>query len=598
MKKIFLTILVLPISVHAEIYKCVTDGKVIYQSQKCKYITSQKEIQSEKLNHQILENAKDKLQDAPPKQSAESRQTSSQFDPVTRTASDLVIAPGERIGPLRLNGSINDIENLFGTGATASEGGTGKSDLFSLKTWDEIGLWVRFDSMTGNEDIFAAVKSGKALEVKRLLNAGADVGGRDDSGATPLFWAAVSGSTEIAELLIAGGADVNARDRGGYIPLHVAAYQSRREVAEVLVRAGSDVNAKSAAGAGWTPLHKALERLVDPEMTQQVSPSDLGAAVAIVELLLANGADANARASSGTLPLNFAAASGQKALVELLLAKGADISAKGPDDVTSLYMAAKNMAAETDRVAIAKLLIARGAEVNAKTRSGYTALMLAAFQGDKEFVELLLTHGADVNAKYIDGDTPLLFAIRAAFFVSPSFQAYLSRQRSLSPVEQWKLQDGMRKMKGQWRGAAMSLIDHGADVNVVNIVKAETPLGLAANLGDKELVEALIAKGADVNGGSAALKLETPLHAAIAEMHRDVAKVLIINGANVNAKNMSQNTPLHFLAAYINDGKLAELMIEHGADINARNKNGQTPLHFATEHKHYQVANVLKRKFR
>jgi hypothetical protein len=48
-----------------------------------------------------------------------------------------------------------------------------------------------------NEDIFAAVESGSAPEVKRLLAAGTDVNGRDERGATPLLLAALSGSTEI-----------------------------------------------------------------------------------------------------------------------------------------------------------------------------------------------------------------------------------------------------------------------------------------------------------------------------------------------------------------------------------------------------------------
>ncbi len=48
----------------------------------------------------------------------------------------------------------------------------------------------------------------------------------------------------------------------------------------------------------------------------------------------------------------------------------------------------------------------------------------------------------------------------------------------------------------------------------------------------------------------------------------EAAAVLIDNGANVNAVNLSGRTPLHFLAASIDDGKLAELMIRHGAHVN------------------------------
>ena len=86
-------------------------------------------------------------------------------------------------------------------------------------------------------------------------------------------------------------------------------------------------------------------------------------------------------------------------------------------------------------------------------------------------------------------------------------------------------------------------------------------------MGDGALVQQLLDHGADINyarGG------ETALHAAIAERHGSAAEFLIINGADVNAENMSRRTPLHFLAANIDDGKLAALMIRHGANVNAR----------------------------
>ncbi len=59
--------------------------------------------------------------------------------------SDRAIVPGERIGPLRLAGTIADIEKLFGPG-NVREG----SPHFVLLTWESSGLWVEFDPVTGN----------------------------------------------------------------------------------------------------------------------------------------------------------------------------------------------------------------------------------------------------------------------------------------------------------------------------------------------------------------------------------------------------------------------------------------------------------------
>ena len=81
---------------------------------------------------------------------------------------------------------------------------------------------------------------------------------------------------------------------------------------------------------------------------------------------------------------------------------------------------------------------------------------------------------------------------------------------------------------------------------------------------------------------------------AIAEKHRDVAELLINKGTNVNARNMSQETPLHFLASFMDDRELAELMIAKGADVNAMDKDGRTPLAYATQERHGAVAEVLR----
>jgi len=89
----------------------------------------------------------------------------------------------------------------------------------------------------------------------------------------------------------------------------------------------------------------------------------------------------------------------------------------------------------------------------------------------------------------------------------------------------------------------------------------ETTLFLAASRGEKGMVEALLAKGSDVNAKE---KLGvTPLHVAAFGGYTDVVQVLLAHGADVNAKDYKNWTPLKW--AEIGRHKdTAELLRQHG----------------------------------
>ena len=58
--------------------------------------------------------------------------------------------------------------------------------------------------------------------VRQLIDHGADVAARDETGLTSLHLAAFSGSFDIVRLLIDHGADVTAQDGCSVTPLHYA----------------------------------------------------------------------------------------------------------------------------------------------------------------------------------------------------------------------------------------------------------------------------------------------------------------------------------------------------------------------------------------
>ena len=94
--------------------------------------------------------------------------------------------------------------------------------------------------------------------------------------------AAETGNIEAIKQHLAAGADVNTMTAS----LHRAAYNKHQEIIELLITNGVDVNAKNDAAE--TPLHLATTK-------------------EIAELLIANGADVNATTNRGTTPLDWAA---------------------------------------------------------------------------------------------------------------------------------------------------------------------------------------------------------------------------------------------------------------------------------------------------
>ena len=82
----------------------------------------------------------------------------------------------------------------------------------------------------------------------------------------------------------------------------------------------------------------------------------------------------------------------------------------------------------------------------------------------------------------------------------------------------------------------------------------QTLLHWAAEKGQKNVAELLLANGADVNAEDSGITIDpdnglnggyTPLHLAAKNGHKDVAELLLAHAAEVNARNKKSETPLH-----------------------------------------------------
>jgi pectate lyase len=163
-----------------------------------------------------------------------------------------------------------------------------------------------------------------------------------------------------------------------------------------------------------------------------------------------------------------------------------------------------------------------------------------------------------------------------------------------------------------------SIIKKGTEVDAREDTFYKTALHRAAISGHKDVVELLLAKGADIEAGK--FHIGTALHYAAEKGHKEIAELLIAKGADVNAKRRGHpagDTPLHsavragykdivelllskgaevssiHIAALLGDLARVKAFLERGTNVNAEDKRSFTPLHWAARTGHTNVAEYL-----
>jgi ankyrin repeat protein len=315
---------------------------------------------------------------------------------------------------------------------------------------------------TGRETVVDAAMRGNRDEVRTLLKSGEDVNTAQGDGMTALHWAVQKGDLDLAKLLLYAGANVRATTRiGGYTPLLVASKNGN---------------------------------------------------AAMVEALLANGADPKATTAAGATPLMLASRSGSVDAVKQLLAHGAEVDVTEPVKGES----ALTVAAAMGRADVVRVLAASGANV------AHTTKVIDLEEFNKEEQKRL----AEIYALQGGGGGGNQGGRGGRGGANQPAQAAAGGRRGFDPNAKPGVdrQYNYTELVGHWGGLA--------------------PLHLAARQGELETVRALVDAHADINQRSAGDQA-TAMVVATVNGNFDVAKYLLDHGADPNLAQDNGVTPLY-----------------------------------------------------
>ncbi|MXX05216.1 MAG: hypothetical protein F4Z71_00470 [Gammaproteobacteria bacterium] len=381
-----------------------------------------------------------------------------------------------------------------------------------------------------------------------LIDSNADVNATTDLGATPLWLAAENGSLEMANLLLEAGADPNIALFSGETIVMTAAQSGNGDVVRALLAAGADPDA--AVTREQTALMWAANR------------GHAGAVAALIEF----GADVHARSlvreqfvksekeqdshpaymywieEGGNTALMFAARAGDLRSVQLLVAAGSKINEGNAFGTTPLIMAVHG-----GNPALLETLLEAGANVDGDG-PGHTALHAAVLRGNLAAVEILLAHGADTEA-VIEKPTPV------------------RRQTT--------------------------------DYNFHDALIGSTPLWLAARFAEPEIMQALLAAGADpftVNNVSYPAQRRGENYQA---EEGDINLLMAAAGMGHRRLRLSWGTPERRAGQLDRSQEdlvreAVSIALQSGVDLNQPDANGQTALAFARERRYASVAALLE----
>jgi ankyrin repeat protein len=437
-----------------------------------------------------------------------------------------------------------------------------------------------------DEQLITAVTKKDMAGVTAALALGAHSDAVDRNGKTALKLAAVGGDLAIVQTLLDAHATVDAHsDQSHITALFIAAALGHTQVVERLL-AGADRNVTDKSG------------------TNLLMAAAASGSAGLVDLLLPLEFDVNAkRKEGGETALDFALGRYHWAVVGRLFEKGAtlDSSKVGRADILSSLLKREEREKVSEVVGLPvldmnenvadadvdlfKKAIALGAPIDARDKDGSTWLMRAAAAHHVAGVTAMLAAGNGVNVRNAKAESALLldarqtpretgrnFLLRIAGGLGkalnyPPCEPALDSSKSLGTAHRLQV--------------ARLLIAAGAEVNAADSL-SRTPLSVAVETGDAELVSILLQAGAKVEGSGK--YRHTPLGIAAQLGFVEVIKVLMAAHADPKAKNPKGETPLDLASKADQDhDTLVQMVQVETKEQMAKDPKNQARLNSAIE---------------
>jgi len=414
--------------------------------------------------------------------------------------------------------------------------------------------------------LFHAVCKGWVPITKALLKAGADVNDGFKNGKV-LYWATCKGYSSMVKILLAAGADPNCAmqfsDPSRYFgllhpgkledtPLHAACRNGSDDIAEMLIAAGADIDARLRDE--WTPLHVAV--CSSQRWVEKLSRHDISKLFGRMGWgRQRSGWDTDLGAVNCMNFLGNIYRHQHLRLVDLLVQTASEqnrVDYINGGTLRALNRTALHLAIACGNGDMVDKLLALGANISAADKNGWQALHFAACFGHVELLDKLRTAGADLNACGImDGITPLHCAIHGL---------HVHVVRKL--VEMGALIDEKRQ----------NVLHYALSTEQRPLFNSREKVHL------EEIVQILIDAGVDVNRENRSGWSQPAIILASIACNSKLVKMLIDAGANVNQRALNSRvkynaleevTAKNFVISETERTKCADLLLDAGAVVSA-----------------------------